>query len=250
MVQAAVPLQAVSGSDRLAKYRGRFLAAEPVNPREVREPILASWRRSRDWRVAADLIELGHRDPDPETPWRGTPTRAAASARSARRTAHQHHPHRRQRSRAEPADGRSRSRTSPRWRQAGAGLQLLRRSRRHERDRHRAGSRAANARLRPRALRGEARGDGLRGGAHPPPHHRQDGRRDRPTCWRKNADPLPVALVKSTADQITQALLNGSNNREFSLLEEYVRACRLYRRDRPGDRQRRGDDERLRPAAP
>ena len=46
------------------------------------------------------------------------------------------------------------------------------------------------------------------------------------TCWRKNADPLLVALVKSTADQITQALLNGSSNREFSLLEEYVRACR------------------------
>ena len=46
------------------------------------------------------------------------------------------------------------------------------------------------------------------------------------TCWRKNADPLLVALVKSTAGQITQALLNGSSGREFSLLEEYVRACR------------------------
>ena len=68
MVQAAVPLQAVSGSDRLAKARERFLAAQPVNQHEVREPILASWRRSRDWRVAADRIELRYtRDPDPET---------------------------------------------------------------------------------------------------------------------------------------------------------------------------------------
>ena len=66
MVQAAVPLQAVSGSDRLAKARERFLAAEPVNQHEVREPILASWRRSRDWRVAADRIELRYtHDPDP-----------------------------------------------------------------------------------------------------------------------------------------------------------------------------------------
>ena len=46
------------------------------------------------------------------------------------------------------------------------------------------------------------------------------------TCWRKNADPLLVALVKNTADQITQALLEGSSGREFNLLEEYVRACR------------------------
>ena len=46
------------------------------------------------------------------------------------------------------------------------------------------------------------------------------------TCWRKNADPLLVALVKTTADQITQSLLNGTSDREFSLLEEYVRACR------------------------
>jgi CO dehydrogenase/acetyl-CoA synthase delta subunit len=44
MVQAAVPLQAMSGSARLAKARERFLAAEPVGPTEVREPILASWR--------------------------------------------------------------------------------------------------------------------------------------------------------------------------------------------------------------
>ena len=64
MVQAAVPLQAMSGSARLAKARERFLNAEAVGPKEVREPILASWRRSRDWSVAADRIDLkGSRRP-------------------------------------------------------------------------------------------------------------------------------------------------------------------------------------------
>jgi transcriptional regulator of acetoin/glycerol metabolism len=46
------------------------------------------------------------------------------------------------------------------------------------------------------------------------------------TCWRKNADPLLVSLVKSTADQITQALLAAGSSRDLHLLQEYVRACR------------------------
>ena len=35
-----------------------------------------------------------------------------------------------------------------------------------------------------------------------------------------------MALVKNTADQITQSLLSGTSGREFNLLEDYVRACR------------------------
>ena len=46
------------------------------------------------------------------------------------------------------------------------------------------------------------------------------------TCWRKDADPLLVALVKTTADQITQALLTDSSAQELELLQEYLRACR------------------------
>jgi transcriptional regulator of acetoin/glycerol metabolism len=45
------------------------------------------------------------------------------------------------------------------------------------------------------------------------------------TCWRKDADPLLIALAKTTADQITQALLTTAA-REFELLQEYLRACR------------------------
>ena len=46
------------------------------------------------------------------------------------------------------------------------------------------------------------------------------------TCWRKDADPLLIALAKTTADQITQALLTDSSAQELELLQEYLRACR------------------------
>ena len=54
---------------RLAWARERFLAAEPVGPGQVRDLILASWWRSREWHVAADRIDLSYvRDPDLDTP--------------------------------------------------------------------------------------------------------------------------------------------------------------------------------------
>jgi len=46
------------------------------------------------------------------------------------------------------------------------------------------------------------------------------------TCWRKDADPLMISLVKSTADQITQALMNARSKRDYQLLQEYMKACR------------------------
>src|SRR5437773_138595 len=53
----------------LAETRVRFLTAEPVEPTEVRDTILASWWRSRRWKVAADHIELPYiRDPNLDTP--------------------------------------------------------------------------------------------------------------------------------------------------------------------------------------
>jgi sigma-54 dependent transcriptional regulator, acetoin dehydrogenase operon transcriptional activator AcoR len=42
----------------LAFARELFLASEPIEPGAVRDPILASWRRSRDWQVDADHFEL------------------------------------------------------------------------------------------------------------------------------------------------------------------------------------------------
>jgi len=50
------------------RARERFLTAEPVGPGQVRESILASWRRSRECHVAAGRIDLSYvRDPDLDT---------------------------------------------------------------------------------------------------------------------------------------------------------------------------------------
>src|ERR1039457_367820 len=50
----------------------RFLTAEPFDPEQVREPILASWWRSRRWNVAADHIDLSYVG-DPEQRGPATP---------------------------------------------------------------------------------------------------------------------------------------------------------------------------------
>jgi transcriptional regulator of acetoin/glycerol metabolism len=228
MVQAAVPLQAMSGSARLAKARERFLASEPVGPKEVREPILTSWRRSRDWAVAADRIDLRYtRDPDPET----------ALARSAEPVLRQLH---------EQLDGQPISIILT----DSNGLVLSRLTADHDLERHLDGVMLAPGFNYSEDLVGtNGIGTALEAGrpthvfghehyaehleglacAGVPIHHPITGKTVGVidlTCWRKNADPLLVALVKNTADQITQSLLNGTSGREFNLLEEYVRACR------------------------
>ena len=38
----------VTDDSRLAQARERFLTAEPIEPGQVRDTILASWRRSRE----------------------------------------------------------------------------------------------------------------------------------------------------------------------------------------------------------
>jgi hypothetical protein len=69
MVPTAVHLPALADSKGLAETRERFLTAESVRPSEVREPILASWWRSRQWKVAADRVALPYvRDPNLDTP--------------------------------------------------------------------------------------------------------------------------------------------------------------------------------------
>jgi transcriptional regulator of acetoin/glycerol metabolism len=46
------------------------------------------------------------------------------------------------------------------------------------------------------------------------------------TCWRRDADPLMISLARSTADQLGRALTETSNSRDLRLLQEYTRACR------------------------
>ena len=69
MSRGAIFRPGVTDDTRLAQARERFLAAEPVEPGQVRDMILASWWRSRRWHVAADRIDLCYvRDPDLDTP--------------------------------------------------------------------------------------------------------------------------------------------------------------------------------------
>jgi transcriptional regulator of acetoin/glycerol metabolism len=46
------------------------------------------------------------------------------------------------------------------------------------------------------------------------------------TCWRKDAGGLLVALARTTAEQVRQALLTHSNLRELVLFQSYLQACR------------------------
>lgn len=58
----------VADDTALAQARERFLSAEPIQRGQVRDTILASWRRSREWHVAADRLDLSYvRDPDPDS---------------------------------------------------------------------------------------------------------------------------------------------------------------------------------------
>jgi Xaa-Pro aminopeptidase len=59
----------MTDDSRLARVRERFLTAEPIEPGQVRETILASWRCCRELHVAAGRIDLSYaRDPDLDTP--------------------------------------------------------------------------------------------------------------------------------------------------------------------------------------
>ena len=69
MSRGAIVRPGVTDDARLAQARERFLTAEPIEPGQVRDTILASWWRSRRWHVAADRIDLSYvRDPDLDTP--------------------------------------------------------------------------------------------------------------------------------------------------------------------------------------
>jgi transcriptional regulator of acetoin/glycerol metabolism len=218
----------VTGGDRLAKTRERFLTAEPVEPNQVRDTILASWWRSRRWNVAADHVDLAYLgDPDLDTPL----TRSALPVLRHLR---------------EHLDGQPISviLTDP------AGLVLTRLMADRDLDRH-----LDSVHLAPGFSYAEefvgtnGIGTALEGGrpmhvfghehyaenledlacAGVPIHHPISGKTVGAvdlTCWRRDAGPLLMTLARTTADQIRQALLFDSGAREFELLQEYLRSCR------------------------
>jgi transcriptional regulator of acetoin/glycerol metabolism len=213
---------------RLARARERFLTAEPVEPGQVRDMILASWRRSREWQVAADRIDLSYvRDPDLDTP-------LTRNALPVLRNLH------------ENLAGQPISFILT----DAHGVALSRLTTDRDLERH-----LDSIQLAPGFSYAEefvgtnGVGTALESGqaAHVFGHehyaeHLEDlacaavpirhpisgktiGAVDL-TCWRKDADQLLIALAHSAAGQITQALLSDSSAREFQLLLEYLRACR------------------------
>src|SRR5215831_19599862 len=212
----------------LAETRERFLTSESVDPGLVRDTILASWWRSRRWNVAADRIDIAYTgDPDLDTPL----TRSALPVLR----------HLREHLEGQPISVILTD---------ASGVVPTRLVADHDLDRH-----LDSVQLAPGFSYAEefvgtnGIGTALEGGR--PMHvfgheHYAENLEDLAcagvpirhpisgitlgavdlTCWRKDADPLLIALAKTTADQITQALLTASSAPELELMQEYLRACR------------------------
>ena len=214
--------------DRLAAARDKFLASEPVDHRVVREPILASWWRSREWNIAPDHLDLNYlRPPDLES----------SLARAAEPVLRHLHTQ---------LDGQPISIVLT----DAAGLVLLRFTGDRDLERHLDSIMLAPGFSYAEEVVGtNGIGTALESGgpAHVFGHEHYAERLEGMacagmpikdpvsgktvgvidlTCWRPDADPLMVSLVQSTADQITQALAAATSNRDQRLLQEYLRACR------------------------
>jgi len=215
-------------TEGLAEERQSFLTFETVDQNRVRDTILASWWRSRRWHVAADHIDLSYTgDPDLDT----ILTRSAMPVLRSLREHLEDQP------------------ISIILTDA-SGVVLSRLAADRELDRH-----LDSVYLAPGFSYAEESvgtngiGTALEGGRpmhvfgheHYAEHLENLACAGVPikhpisgvtlgavdlTCWRKDADKLLITLAKTTADQITQALLNDSSGRELELLQEYLRACR------------------------
>ena len=217
----------VTGDSRLARARERFLTGEPVAPGQVRDTILASWRRSREWHVAADRIDLSYdRDPDLDTPLtrtalpvlqnlrenlQGEPVSViltdahgvALSRLTADRDLERHL------DRVQLAPGFSYAEKLVGTNGIGTALESGQAA-------HVFGHEHYAEHLEDLAC------------AAVPVRHPISGRAVGAvnlTCWRKDAGRLLIALAHSTARQVTQGLLDDSSAAQFQLLREYLRAC-------------------------
>jgi transcriptional regulator of acetoin/glycerol metabolism len=214
--------------DPLAAARDRFLAAESVDPAAVREPILASWWRSREWNIAADRLDLNYL---------GEPDLDSTLARAAEPVLRHLY---------EQLEGQPISIVLT----DASGLVLLRFTGDRELERQLdtimlapgfsyaedvVGTNGIGTALEsggPAHVFGhEHYAERLEGLAcagvpvHDPMSGKTVGVLDL-TCWRRHADPLMISLVRSTADQLNQALSEAGNSRDLRLLQEYTRACR------------------------
>ena len=217
-----------SPDSQIAQARQKFLARGSARPPEVREAILASWRRSREWSVAADRIESPYiRDPDLDTPL----MRSALPVLGQLRDNLADHP------------------VSAILTDA-AGVVLSRMTMDDDLERHldkvmlASGFSYAEASVGTNGI-----GTALEGGqpacvgGHEhyteqladlmsvgvPLYHPISGKLVGAVglaCWCRDDNRLLMALAKTTADQVTRALLTESSAEELELLQNYLRACR------------------------
>ena len=224
----------VTGDGRVARARERFLAGEPVEPGRVREAILASWRRSREWHVAAGRIDLSYvRDPDLDTPL----ARAALPVLRNLR---------------ESLQGELVSVILT----DAQGVALSRLTADHDLERHLDRVQLAPGFSYAENLVGtNGIGTALESGqaARVSGHEHYAGHLEDLACaavpvrhpvsgqaagavsltgWHRDAGRLLIALARSTARQVEQGLLDDSSAGELQLLREYLRACRAHRRGR------------------
>ena len=227
---AADPAKKAVGVERdpLAEARERFLVAEPVNRAAVREPILASWSRSREWNVPADRIDLSYLGP---------PDLDTALARAAEPVL---------RHLFEQLEGQPISIVLT----DANGLVLQRFTGDRDLERHLdaillapgfcyaedlVGTNGIGTALEsggPAHVFGHEhyaeRLEGMACAAAPirdPMSGKTVGALDL-TCRRGHADALMISLTRSTADQLSQALAETSGGRNVRLLQEYARTCR------------------------
>jgi len=228
MSGVAIARPDVTDDARLAEAKERFLTGEPIGPGQVRDTVLASWRRSREWNVGAGHVGLSYfGDPDLDTPL----TRNALPVLRDLR---------------ENLEGQPISIMLTDAR----GVLLSRLTADRDFERHLDGVQLVPGFSYAEEFAGtNGIGTALESGqaAHVFGHehyaeHLEDlacaaapvrhpisgkiiGAVDL-TCWRKDADLLLVTLAQSTASQITQALLNDTGEGQVQLLQEYLRACR------------------------
>ncbi len=221
---------ALVADDALARSRVRFLTADAVPADTVRPTILASWRRSREFQVEADRIDplyLGDQNLDIPLMRGAEPVLEKLG---------------------EQFEGQPISLilTDP------GGVVLTQRTGDADLARH-----LERVELVPGFSYGEQSvgtngiGTALEDGrpttvfghehyaehlenlacAGVPIHHPISGKKVGAvdlTCWYKDAGGLLVALARSTAEQIRQALLRHSDLREMLLFQAYLQTCRRW----------------------
>ncbi|MEV6828599.1 helix-turn-helix domain-containing protein [Amycolatopsis sp. NPDC051102] len=221
---------ALVAGDELARSRVRFLTAETVPADTVRPTILASWRRSREFQVEADRIDplyLGDQNLDIPLMRGAEPVLDKLG---------------------EQFDGQPISLILT----DANGVVLTQRTGDADLARHlervelvpgfsygeqSVGTNGIGTALedgRPTAVFGhEHYAEHLENlaCAGVPIHHPISGKKVGAvdlTCWYKDAGGLLVALARSTAEQIRQALLRHSDLREMLLFQAYLQTCRRW----------------------